>query len=239
MTAWRRVQNTVRKEVEVGTVIGYQLPKKLSIVLLDAKHFKIRREPYTLYVAFDPERKKPLCWLLLPRNEMREGYEQILHLFRFKRYNIEAFVTDWHTTIVGTVKDWHPKAVHQRCAAHLLQEVFRKIGGRRLYATEYGKELWKIFRKGAIGFEKQGEARRYLNRMKLHYPERTKGFEVLEKGLDGIYQFTKRKDLLIPRTSNAIENFMGVLEQRLKTFRSAKSPEALIKIISQLIKFKY
>ena len=78
-----------------------------------------------------------------------------------------------------------------------------------------------------------------MNRVRRKHPFQEKGFKVLDKSLSDIYRFAKRPDLPIPRTSNQIENFMGVLEQRLKTFRSVKCPNALLNILSQFIKIKY
>ena len=133
----------------------------------------------------------------------------------------------------------YPRAIHQRCAAHILQEVFRKVSGRRFCATKAGRRVWKKFRRIALGFDTEEQARMYLKRVRREHPFQEKGFKVLDKSLPDIYQFSRRRDLPIPRTSNQIENFMGVLEQRLKSFRSVKCPKALLNILSQFIKIKY
>jgi transposase-like protein len=239
MTVWRRIQRSVSKKLELGTVICFELPQSLPIVLLDAKYFCIRKQPHTLYVAFDPIRAKPVAWVLLPRNEIRDGYEAILKVLRLRKLNVEAVVSDWHHSIRAAVAMIFPQAVHQRCAAHALQEVFRKANGRKLCAREAGRKIWKVFRKIALGYDNEKDARWYFERMRKKHTAQEKGFRALEKSLHGIYQFTKRRDLHIPRTSNYIENFMGVLEQRLKSFRSVKCPKALLNILSQFIKIKY
>ncbi|MFA6295609.1 MAG: transposase [Candidatus Paceibacterota bacterium] len=239
MTVWRRIQRSVSRKLDLGTVICFELPRSLPIVLLDAKYFLIRRQAHTLYVAFDPIRAKPVAWVLLPKNEIREGYEMILEVLKLRKLPTEAIVSDWHTSIRGAVALIFPQAVHQRCAAHALQEVFRKVNGRKLCARETGRDIWKVFRQIAIGFDNENDARRYLERMRKKLVAQEKGFQALDKSLHGIYEFTRREDLNIPRTSNYIENFMGVLEQRLKTFRSVKCPKSLLNILSQFIKIKY
>jgi transposase-like protein len=227
------------KNVEVDTIVVFKLPEVLRILLLDAKHFLIHKKAYTLYVGFDPIRKKPLCWILLPKHESRVGYDRILSLLRMKGMNIEAIVSDSYGGIKTSVVDWYPKAVHQQCAAHILMHAFRWMKGRRLIRTTYGRKLWKVITKIVLGYSDERKARSYLLRNKKKHPLHTKTWKILERNLNGIYQFTKRPDLPIPRTSNQIENFMGQLEQRLKTFRSNKSPQSLAKIVTALIRIKY
>ena len=238
-TVWRRIQRSITTNLELGTVVCLGFPQNLPVVLLDAKHFRIRKVTHTLYVAFDPLRRKPVAWVILPRHEMREGYVRILNVFRMRKSSVEAFVSDWNLSIKGSALEAYPAAIHQRCAAHVLQEVFRKVRGRRFCATQTGKRVWKKLRRIALGFDNEGAARTYLNRVRKKHPLQEKGFKVLDKSLSDIYRFAERPDLPIPRTSNQIENFMGVLEQRLKTFRSVKCPKALLNILSQFIKIKY
>ncbi len=64
------------KNIPLDTVVAFQFPEEVSIILLDAKYFVIRRKVYTLYVAFDSVRKKPLAWILLQENEGRNGYDR-------------------------------------------------------------------------------------------------------------------------------------------------------------------
>lgn len=141
--------------------------------------------------------------------------------------------------LISSVKDYFPLAIHQRCAFHALQEVYRKMGGKWFLSTKTGKEIWAVLRKIALGFDDYFEAKNYLKKSKRKYPEYKKGFAILEKSLEDIYKFSYLPDLNIPRTSNQIENFMGVLEQRLKTFRSVKTPKTLIRIITSFIRIKY
>ncbi len=238
MTAWRRVQRTLRKDVEVETLVAFQIPKKILIILLDAKHFKIRKKPFTLYVGFDAIKSKPLAWILLAGNETRDGYDRILHLFQSKMMSIEAVVSDADHSIKASVIDWCALAVHQKCAFHVLKYAFTKLNGRRLIQTEYGKRLWSVIRKIVLEYDDQKKARAYFLKIKKKYPEYPNVWKIIDRNLSGVYQFTKRRDLPIPRTSNQIENFMGRIEQRLKTFRTAKNPTALVKIITAFIKLK-
>lgn len=207
--------------------------------MLDVKHFRIQRATYSLYVAIDGLSSRPLTWVLLPRHELREGYDIILKHLRAQRLNIQAVISDWHHGILASVHDWYPRAIHQRCAAHVLMAAFRKSGGKRFFMTGRGKEIWPIFKRIALGFKREQLARMYLGKMRKKYPLCYRGFKVLEKSLSDIYQFQKSSRLSIPRTSNRIENFMGVLEQRLKTFRGTKNPETTIRIITSYILIKY
>ena len=237
MTAWNRIQRTQRT-AKLGEIIALPTPTKPVLLLLDAKHFRIQKITYTLYVAFDATHCRPLCWVLLPRYELRSGYDLLLSFLQSKQCRIYAVVSDWHKGLRASVSDHHPNLVHQRCAAHVLQEVLRRLGGKRWITTGYGQEHWPIFRKIALEFQTEQEAENYLVIMKRKYPLYYRGYRVLEKALPGIYQFTKSEKVVV-RTSNRIENFMGILEQRLKTFRGMKTPETLIQIVSSFIKIKY
>lgn len=237
-TAWRRIQRSMQ-DVPLNTVVAFHFQKNVSIILLDAKYFLVRRKIYTLYVAFDPLRKKPLLWILLQENEGRNGYDKLLSFLRAQNVKVEAIVSDSFTSIEVSVKQWYPHTVHQRCAAHILMYAFRKIRGRGLLRTIYGRRLWNIVVKIALGYTDEKKARGYLLRNKRKYLNHSKTWKILDENLSNIYQFSQRLDLPIPRTSNQIENFMGVLEQRLKTFRSIKSPESLSKILTAYIRIKY
>lgn len=239
MTAWNRIQRTQDKRVDVEKLIVLSTSEKVTILMLDVKHFRIHRKPYSLYVGFNGLTKRPLAWILLPRHELRDGYDIILRHLRSKKASIKAIISDWHKGILASVHDYYPEAIHQRCTAHVLQEVYRKSGGSRFNKTILGMEIWQIFKRIALGFNNKNSARMYLGKMKKKYPIYCRGFKVLEKCLNDIYQFEKNPSLDIPRTSNRVENFMGVLEQRLKTFRGTKTPETTIRIITSYILIKY
>jgi len=238
-TAWRRIQRTFVSNVDLGKLIILSQPPYSEIILLDGKHFRIKKKPYTFYVAFDGIKRRPICWVLLPRYELRAGYDLILSSLKRGNGSILVVISDGHKGLAASVQDYYFLAIHQRCAFHVLQEVYRKLGGRWFLATGSGKEIWPIMRKIALEFDEEIKAREYLRQMKRKYPQYPRAFFILEKNLSGVYQFAKRPNLPIPRTSNLIENFMGFLEQRLKTFRGVKTPESLIKIITSLIILKY
>ena len=175
----------------------------------------------------------------MPRYELREGYDRIFHFLKRQKSSIDAVISDGHKGLAASVKDYYPFAIHQRCTAHILRDVYRKLGGKWFLSTGLGKEIWPIMRKIALGFDSYIEAKIYLKSMKRKYPEYRRAFLVLEKNLSDIYQFAKRPNIPIPRTSNLIENFMGFLEQRLKIFRGIKTTKSLIKIITSLIILKH
>jgi hypothetical protein len=242
MTAWRRIQRTQDERIKVGKLICINEninDKKLVILMLDAKHFRIHRRPHTLYVAINGLTGKPLAWILLPRYELRDGYDIILKHLKSKKHRIKAIISDWHKGIRASVYDHYPRAIHQRCAAHVLMEAFRKLGGKKFLITGYGRDIWPVFKRIALEFKTEFSARMYLGKMIKKYPKYYKGFKVLKRCLNDIYQFQKKPKLNIPRTSNRIENFMGRLEQRLKTFRGTKTPETTIKIITSFILTKF
>lgn len=239
MTAWNRIQRTQDPKVDIGKLIILSSTENIHFLMLDVKHFRIQRKPYSLYVAVNGLTSRPLAWILLPRYELRDGYDTILRHFRAKKASIKAVISDWHKGIRASVHDYYPEAIHQRCAAHVLMKAFGKLGGRKFLKTGYGKEMWPVFKKIALEFNNKNSARMYLGRMKKKHPIYYRGFRVLDKCLNDIYQFEKNPNLNIPRTSNRIENFMGVLEQRLKTFRGTKTPKTTIRIITSYILIKY
>jgi transposase-like protein len=238
-TAWRRIQRTEDENIVVGTLAVFKPPSRVRVLMLDAKHFAIRRKPFTLYVAFDAEAMRPLAWIFLPRYELRDGYDHLLGYLNRKKVRIPSVVSDWGAGIRASVSDHLPHAVHQHCAFHVLADVLRKLGGKRFLQPEEGKQLWKKIRHVAIGCDTQTEAYRLLWRLKKQYPEHLRALGQLDRHLESMYQFMKYTPLKHHRTSNRMENFMGVLEQRLKSFRTMKTPDTCIKIISSLIEFKY
>jgi transposase-like protein len=225
--------------IAVGMLLSRQELPKTNIILIDAKHFVIRKRAHSLYVCLDALTSEPMAWMLLERYELREGYDRILSHLKSKKLNIEAVISDGAPSIKSSITEWYPEAIQQKCAFHILMHAFRQINGRRVIKTEYGRKVWKMIRKIALEYREEWRAKTYLHRMKKKYPDYQKTWRILERNLPDLYQFTKRPDLPIPRTSNQIENFMGVLEQRLKTSRSFKNPDSLIKIISAFIKLKY
>lgn len=239
MTAWRRIQRSQVAGVNIGKLIILFTPRNVPHLLLDGKHFRIGKRPHTLYVAFDGILRKPICWILLPRYELREGYDRIMGFLKYHNCSIDAVISDWHVGLRFSVRDHYPMAIHQHCAAHVLQEAYRRLGGGWFLSTGLGREIWPVMRKIAIGFDNDIEAEIYLKKMKRKYPDYRRAFLVLEKSLVPMYRFSYRLHLSVPRTSNLIENFMGFLEQRLKTFRGLKTPGTLIQIITSLILSKY
>lgn len=211
-TAWRRIQRTERDDVRTGTLMVFRMPSRVRVLMLDGKHFVIRKEPFTLYVAFDAERAMPLAWIFLPRYELRDGYDRILRHLTRRTSGMAGVVSDWGTGVRASVTDHLPQAVHQHCAFHVLADVLRKLGGRRFLQSEYGKALWKKVRHIGIGCATFPEARRRLRNLKPRYPEHARAWNVLDRHLPGIYQFEKHPPLKHYRTSNRMENFMGVLE---------------------------
>lgn len=230
MTAWNRIQRTQDPRVDVAKLITLSDLKKTIILMLDGKHFRIHRKVYTLYVGLDGVTSKPLAWTLLPGYELKDGYDVILRHLKSKKYRIKAVISDWHIGLMFSVSEYYPRAIHQRCAAHVLMEAFRKLGGKRFLMTGLGGEIWPVMKRIALGFKHQKYARMYLGKMEKKHPRYVRAFRILKKSLSDIYQFEKRPELNIPRTSNKIENFMGVLEQRLKIFRGTKTPKTTIKI---------
>lgn len=239
MTAFRRVARTLPKNIRLGVLIAWHTEKKIRVLMLDAKHFKIRRKPFTLYVAFDAEQMTPVAWILLPRYEVRFGYDQLLAHLRRKKVAVTGIVSDGHLGLVASAHDYYPKAIHQHCAFHVLADVLRKLGGRKFLAPDEGRALWKKVRHAAIECMALREARIALSRLKFKYPKHIRAWQSLDHSLPGIYQFTQRPILAQYRTSNRMENFMGILEQRLKSCRSMKTPNQCIRIISGLIAEKY
>ncbi|MFA6537711.1 MAG: transposase [Patescibacteria group bacterium] len=238
MTAYRRIQRTQKNNIKEEKLIVFFRTIKSSQVYLDAKHFVLGNLPFTFYLILDVHTRLPLACVLLQRYELRTGYDKILNHLKAKNVQIKAIISDGHKGLQASIKDHYPEAIHQRCAAHVLQEAYRKLGGRRFTKTIIARKIWPIMRNIALKFDNYFSAKMYLCRMKKKYPTYFKAFKVFDKQLVGIYQFEKNKELNIPRTSNQIENFMGFLEQRLKTMRGMKTPTNVIKILCSLIQIK-
>lgn len=238
VTAYRRIQRTQSNRLKINRLIIFPNATKSSKIYLDAKHFVIGKKPYTFYLTMDSDSKLPIACIFLARYELREGYDCILKYMRSKNCQIKAIISDGHKGLLASVVDYYPDAIHQRCAVHVLQEVYRKLGGRRFTKTIIARQIWPVMRKIALEFDNYFSARMYLGKMKKKHPQYKKAFSVFDNQLKYIYQFEKNKELNIPRTSNQIENLMGFLEQRLKTMRGTKTPDNTIKILCSLIAIK-
>lgn len=239
MTAWRRVHRTLKKDVQVGVLTGFRLPREVRVLMLDAKHFMIRRKPFTLYVAYNAEFMRPVSWILLPRYELRAGYDRILRYLRSKGVSILAVVSDWHPGLVASVHDAYPRALHQHCAFHALADVLRKLGNKS-FLVRGGRMVWNRVRHVALGCMSIADARQHLGALKRTHPHHARAWAALARALPTMYVFQTNPTLLgAYRTSNRIENCMGVIEQRIRTFRSMKSPDACIRIVSSFLALKY
>lgn len=242
-TAWRRVHNSIPECFPVGALIVFPSILTSRIVILDGKHFRIRKRPFTLYVAQDAENGKPFAWILLERYELRKGYDAILSYCRRKNVRINAAVSDWHHGIRASLHRWYPEAIHQRCAAHVLQDALRKLGGQWFLGWDTGRILWKEFCTIALRHSSREEAERHLNSLKdplrIIHPKQLNALGVVDATLTDIYAWTRDTTLPIPRTSNRIESLMGVIEQRMKVCRGFQNPKTLLAIISTLLILKY
>jgi len=237
------VHNSVPQQFPVGALIVVPSVLNSALVILDGKHFRIRRRPFTLYVAQDALNGKPFAWILLERYELRKGYDVILKYCRRKNLRIEAAISDWHHGIRASLAQWYPEAIHQRCAAHVLQDALRKLGGQWFLRWDMGRNLWQEFVAVALRHQSLAEAQRHLNILKdplrIIHAKQLEALLVLETALVDIYAWTQNRQLLIPRTSNRIESLMGVIEQRLKVCRGFQNPKTLLAIISTLLILKY
>ncbi len=225
--------------VVVGEVVYLPCPPDVRVVLLDGKHVRFAHRPWTFYAALDGHTGQPLAWILLPRSEMRTGYDALLTHLVSEGVTPQAVVSDWHLGIRAAVAAHLHGTVHQRCAAHVLQDVLRRLGGVRFLSTTVGRAQWQAIRSIALSYGSITRARERLVVLWEQLPHLRRGLRVLRRTLPEIYEFAMKKRVGIPRTSNRIENFMGFLQQRLKTMRGVKVPENYITLVSRLIWLKW
>lgn len=213
----------------------HPIPRTL-VVILDAKHRRCSKKPFTLYVAQDAGTGHPLCWILLPRRETRQGYDHLL-VFLKKHTVLKGIVSDWHRSIRASVHDHAPRVPHQRCAAHVLQEAGRKLG-TYAFRTSRGREFWKIIRYVGLQCQTLQEAeqgqRKIERQLSLFSDREQKALHIVFEALPDIYVFMAHPRS-IPRTSNRIENLMGQLEARLKTFRGSVHPEKTLSVCTEIL----
>ncbi len=176
---------------------------------------------------------------MLPRTEIRYGYDLLLQKIK-KTAILAGIVSDWHGSIRASINDFAPEAPHQRCVAHVLRDTSNKLGSYA-FRTERGKEIWYIVRKLALFCKSLEEAKKLQSKIEenyaLFYDREKKAFQVIFKTLSQIYMFSKNPET-IPRTSNRIENLMGQLEARLKTFRGVSSPKSVLSLCSEILRKK-
>lgn len=224
-----------------------QLPKgKNLVVIADAMVKYIDKKWITFF--FVAVKKTNDNFAYLARPAVMEGSETINSwpkvfemLPQAVRANIKALVCDGHRGLVNSAKknDW----VLQRCHFHLIARIQGRCSkwksgrnreeGERLYAlvktalgTKDEKELLRSIAllEEAGWFAKSKELRGVLTGFVNHYED--------------FRSYLKYPELNLPKTSNAMESFIGSIQELCHRARGFRTSSSLKKWIAAIIKNK-
>lgn len=208
------------------------MQKTSRVLLLDAKHIKIRGKKYCEYLAYDSQ-------LGLAHRHLRKGsectwgYRIILTELRGIGYRPVVVVSDGGTGIFSALRA-HNIIIHQRCHVHILRDVRT---GLKMSKKNWRKDRRKyfIYRYIKLVLDARSEIQLHqrfsqLQRLvlQMHNPHGQVEKNTLKafiKNLDLAFTFLSYENIYsIPNTTNQIEGYISRLNARLKTTRGLKSP---------------
>ena len=209
-----------------------------GVLLLDGKYVLIRGVPHCILLAYDT--KLGVVGFEIANSENITVYRDLVELLVRAGYPLQCIVSDGHTAISHIVT--LQRVPHQRCIFHLLKELrvmltdsgrltgsdlilFSRLRFMLLASTlEAFSEQYAVFRSRTVYAFRTYQQRQAIRKFIAVLP-------------DAIMHLSFEKGL-VPRTSNSIENCIGQIEARLKTFRGVKSKPSLHNLLKVLFRFR-
>jgi hypothetical protein len=237
-TAYERVKRALEKQQDLLSRTKHSLNRCDGVCLLDAKHRRILGKKYAIFVAWDRGLGQPIHALIQEGGEKELWYWRLLVDLKRSGYVPKAFVSDGFIALKEFIADAYPGLPHQRCTAHVFMFAKSKVATGRNITEEDANFLERI--KTILWSPTLRIAKKRLHRLQLSERLRPKDWRALEivgNALEECFvcKDSKWKHLLLPRTSNAIENVMGHLEARFKTTRGSKRLESVRRLVNRLL----
>jgi transposase-like protein len=213
-----------------------------GFVVLDGKRLSIKGREWCEYLVLDSEGDL-LIRALEPGKECAVVYGELLGQLKADGLIVSAAVTDGLPGLRKVLRNL--SVIHQRCHVHLLRDLRT---GLRLTTRHRHKRLTPANRQKRIlyGYAKLLlQATRETFELRLYHLTRCVAqnhfclnpiqLQALRRFLRGAQSaFWHFHDDRIPTTTNAVENYIGRLEARLKTMRGFKNPDNADRVLRAL-----
>lgn len=192
-----------------------------GILLLDGKFLKIRGDERCEHFAYDTSLGLVNAWM--DDTENATAYWHMYAQLKEAGYPLHAIVSDGHGGIASLVKE--ERIAHQRCVFHLLQDLRYFLGLR----NDEISGNWILFRRlryilMSPTLEKLVENLEFFrNYTSLLFERKKSVLRWFYKNLEAATMHFSFSTGEVPRTNNQMENYIGQIEQRLKTMRGLKS----------------
>lgn len=221
MSIWRDEQKAGKHILQPLEFFKRHRKCASGILLLDGKFLKIRGEERCEHLAIDTNIGLVNSWM--DDTENSTAYWHMYAQLKAAGYPLRAIVSDGHSGIAKLAHE--EKIPHQRCVFHLLQDLRFSLG---LKQDEISGN-WILFQRlryilMSPTLEKLVENlqffRKYTSLLFQHKKSILRWFYRILEAATMHFSFV---DGDVPRTNNQMENFIGQIEQRLKTMKGFKS----------------
>lgn len=221
MSAWRDEQKAGKSILTPLDFFKRHKKCASGILLLDGKFLNIRGTERCEHLAYDTHIGLVNNWM--DDTENSTAYWHMYAELKEAGYSLRAIVSDGHIGIAKLTEE--EKIPHQRCVFHLLQDIRYFLGIR----NDEISGNWILFQRLrhillSPTLEKFVENLEFFRKYtSLLFENKKSILKWFYKNLEAAMMHLSFTDGEVPRTSNQIENYIGQVEQRLKTMRGFKS----------------
>lgn len=209
-----------------------------GILILDGKYVRISGIEHCILLAYDT--KLGVVAVEIDTSENVPAYCDMVRQLCEAGYPLSCIVSDGFVGIDTLCAKF--TVPHQRCIFHILKEL-RKLLTENRELTGGNLILFSRLRYMLLAdtLEEFSERHRVFESRTVHAfrtaAQRT-AIQAFNAVLPNAIMHLSFEPGAVPRTSNAIENLIGQIEARLKTFRGVKSEQSLHNLLKILFRFR-
>ena len=212
--------------------------KASGVLILDGKYVLIRNEAHCIVLAYDTN--LGVIGFEIAESENITAYRDLVEPLLHAGYPLQCIVSDGHTSIEHIVTML--SAPHQRCNFHLLKELrdmlteARELTGSDLIL--FSRFRFMLKSPTLEEFSEQSQIFRTRTQYAFRTFKQQRAIRKFTEVLPEAIMHLSFERSLVPRTSNTLENLIGQIEARLKTFRGVKSEQSLHNLLKILFRFR-
>lgn len=235
---WKAVQEYAGHIPSVFEHFVTHRSKASGVLILDGKYVLVRGIEQCILLAYDTELGVVGCQI--DTYENMTAYGDMVQQLCTAGYPLQCIVSDGFTGIDTLCAKL--TVPHQRCIFHILKELRKML---TVNHTLTGGNLILFSRLRYIllapTIEEFSERHTTFQTRTVHAfktPAQHGAIHMFNAVLPNTIMHLSFEPGVVPRTSNAIENLIGQIEARLKTFRGVKSKESLHNLLKVLFRFR-